>query len=1054
MHKLLVTGALMLALVGGARGENLTRFGTWFDQDYSGFDAANWTDTLGVWSYSGTGKNVFVPGEKPHIELNPGEEFLTFAPNAATAGERATAVEFVMRFQDGSAEDLLPADAKAGFTLNGGEDGCVFSGYTANGWIELGASGVTAEPDRDYLVRMELEYRTAKAHSEDPFKKIAYVSYSVDGVRLADAAGASWFPAPAAANKGAVGEIGFAGFGGSVGEIRGSEHLAPRAKVEFPLTRAKAGTAFAFNVSTNEGATLSGELTTRWFVGDWAGSYGDAPASSAATYAPTADDYAHWVKAVVYDDAGYAGEGRFWYSKLPVFYITTDDGKMPTASKEGHEGRLSVQGNDLYKNDYDGKLAEVKVRGNSTKGYPKKPYKLKLDKKADIFGLSGGTGAKNKHWVLLANYLDESSLRNVTGYGVSAALGMENVIHSTWVDVVFNGEYLGLYQLAEHIRVGEDRVSVYDWEDAGEKLAGKIVESDPTLTADDEDALAETLSTDFGWVTSGAVTYTNGVTYQAKKVWKKYTDDISGGYLVEFSNEYDELSKFVVTSRTVSVITMVNKPECLYTNPTMMDWLRDYLQDYFDGCTAADGYDSKGRHYSELADARQMAAYLLTMEVMGNNDASYKSRWAYKQQGEKLKFGPAWDFDWGCASPVSSSWKATTNADGVVTWSIPYSQTNGWRVAQYAGSNEVKKAGGYMLPGFWKEWPDDPFMAQQMVDVYRAARPALAELVRDGGTLDSQIAYLRESAAANESKWLYKIGFSGGATDVRDPGDAAWFKYYLAHRLLWLDTIFDKGGSELMAKIRTSKSAAPYTRSTDVGASYPVSEPVAHPADPKVGCASVAFAGVVPADLTAKEGASVRVYVNGLLAGSAALANGAAAVRIPATAFDPARTNVVAFDAVDAQGAILLRNWSLVSGSAATPVPDKAAVPPGGAAVAIPYAWLNEKYPAVTNNPAGAALPADYAALANKLEGGLSPLGKSVPFSYDYVAGTEPSDPTQFLTVEIDMDEMTDGVPKITPVPKLDGRVYTVLGTADLIRPKWEPATSDHRFFKVKVSVP
>lgn len=42
----------------------------------------------------------------------------------------------------------------------------------------------------------------------------------------------------------------------------------------------------------------------------------------------------------------------------------------------------------------------IRGRGNSTWICDKKPYKIKLSKKADLFGMG-----KNKHWVLLAEPL-------------------------------------------------------------------------------------------------------------------------------------------------------------------------------------------------------------------------------------------------------------------------------------------------------------------------------------------------------------------------------------------------------------------------------------------------------------------------------------------------------------------------------------------------------------------------------------------------------------------------------------------------------------------------
>lgn len=82
-------------------------------------------------------------------------------------------------------------------------------------------------------------------------------------------------------------------------------------------------------------------------------------------------------------------------SSLPVVYIDTEN-HAPIVSKDYYlNGTIEMQGNDRFNSDtttlYTGAL-EIKGRGNSTWGMPKKPYKLKLDKKTDIFGYG-----KSKH---------------------------------------------------------------------------------------------------------------------------------------------------------------------------------------------------------------------------------------------------------------------------------------------------------------------------------------------------------------------------------------------------------------------------------------------------------------------------------------------------------------------------------------------------------------------------------------------------------------------------------------------------------------------------------
>ena len=74
---------------------------------------------------------------------------------------------------------------------------------------------------------------------------------------------------------------------------------------------------------------------------------------------------------------------------------------------------------------------------------------------------------KNKHWVLLANYYDNSLLRNKITYWLGQQLNMAFTPKSEPVDVVMNGEYYGSYFLSQQVRVGSTRVDIDDLEAVG-----------------------------------------------------------------------------------------------------------------------------------------------------------------------------------------------------------------------------------------------------------------------------------------------------------------------------------------------------------------------------------------------------------------------------------------------------------------------------------------------------------------------------------------------------------------------------------------------------------
>ena len=486
----------------------------------------------------------------------------------------------------------------------------------------------------------------------------------------------------------------------------------------------------------------NGLVSYKWFRGDWKGDYETAAISTEASYTPVASDIEHFLKAVVYVDGNEILSSTLWLSKLPVIYIDTSDGADIIVKSDEKTSNVRVQGNAEFKQQYDG-LAFVKGRGNSSWGLPKKPYKVKLDKKTDMFGFG-----KQKHWVLLANYIDASSMRNKTAYDMSGAFGL---VHqdSTWVEVVFNGRFDGLYQFCEHVRVDATRVDIHNWEDD--------VENEEDLSSIDP-AVA----------------------------------DITGGYLWELSDEYDEVSKFKIdvtgngeTNEDIPV--MFNRPEFAFTNPAMMEWCSNFWHDVYAAWTSplnrtADGSVS----WEELCDIDSMVSYWLVNEIFGNDDAWYKSRYCYKDIGGKLTFGPVWDFDWGLGS-------VAVGTNSVSRWRLARENNSGWPVS------------------FYKEWLDDPWFCLKAMEKYWAMRPKFASLLAEGGDYDSSVACLHEAGLADDVRWNAARESSYGTNRRTQAGDAALFKWWMKTRLEWLDTQFADLDS-FVANVRNDASANPFVR--------------------------------------------------------------------------------------------------------------------------------------------------------------------------------------------------------------------------------------------------
>ena len=151
----------------------------------------------------------------------------------------------------------------------------------------------------------------------------------------------------------------------------------------------------------------------------------------------------------------YTVKAEFLLSAIPELTITTTDPSIAEIPSKDYylEGTLAVNGRGGYE-DYTGKT-EVKGRGNSTWGYPKKPYRLKLNKKAEICGLG-----KAKNYVLLANHLDPTLMLNSVAFKIGRLLELPFTNHAIPVDVVLNGIYKDSYLLTEQIEVKENRVDL------------------------------------------------------------------------------------------------------------------------------------------------------------------------------------------------------------------------------------------------------------------------------------------------------------------------------------------------------------------------------------------------------------------------------------------------------------------------------------------------------------------------------------------------------------------------------------------------------------------
>ena len=303
-------------------------------------------------------------------------------------------------------------------------------------------------------------------------------------------------------------------------------------------------------------------------------------------------------------------------------FIATETGNMRTV----HSNKDNKESGDILvveadgTEDYHGALSYIKGRGNTTWNLlNKKPYNIKLDKKASLLGMD-----ESKKWCLLANAQDHTMLRNKIAYDLADEIGLVYSPDSQFTDLYLNGEYVGVYQITEKIEEGKNNlVKIKDLTNETEKVNDEELETYPQVKPDTEKG--------------------------SKKYFEIPNDpeDITGGYLLEFDvdNKYDLEPSGFVTKRGQCVV--VKGPE--YASKAQIDYISSFVQDMEDAIYSFDGKNEKGKYYTEYLDLESAAIMYLIQEYTLNIDAGVTSFFLYKDSDEngdgKIHTAPVWDFD-------------------------------------------------------------------------------------------------------------------------------------------------------------------------------------------------------------------------------------------------------------------------------------------------------------------------------------------------------------------------------------------------------------------------
>ena len=431
---------------------------------------------------------------------------------------------------------------------------------------------------------------------------------------------------------------------------------------------------------------------------------------------------------------------------IPVVYLNIDESRgtiedmivspdhsaycYGTLSIDVPEGFHYSDFEDLACESVEGLDMSIRGRGNSTwQRSAKKPFKIKLDKKADLFSLGS-----NKHWVLVANAFDETLIRDRITAWLGDKLGFPFTPRGVPVDVVITGEeygtrYLGSYYLSENVRVDKNRIEIAELEEG---------DTDPDVITGGyvlQDAMQVREGSPDTFYTSRGVDW---ATHTPSFDTEEDSGGSEGGGGGGFGDGEDGEEAFVGSELGDA-----------YKNNAQQEYIQNYIQEFED--VLFEG----GIAYRDLMDVETAAKYWLVNIVSLNNDAyGTGSTYIYKDRDtddgvSKIYWGPLWDFDF--------AW-----THNMITTGFSYGHE--WMKPLFYDRGE----GGFVQE-LHKQWP--------------VMKAALEELIADGGVIDG---YYEETKASAEQNYAVLRPDS----DINYKDEVEKLKTWIRDRIDWVDENF------------------------------------------------------------------------------------------------------------------------------------------------------------------------------------------------------------------------------------------------------------------------
>lgn len=368
-------------------------------------------------------------------------------------------------------------------------------------------------------------------------------------------------------------------------------------------------------------------------------------------------------------------------SRTPVFVTAI----------EPFRGRAALLGPAAHRG-----MGGLNIRGQSSRGFPKKQYRMELShadglgQNVPLFGLPA-----NDDWILNGPYSDKSLLNNFLSYELHEQMGhyavrrrfVEVFLDESRGTLTYPTDYKGIYVLLEKIEIDSDRVDV--------ARMGPAVTEEPEVT---------------------------------------------GGYV--FKKDKDSRGDLSFSTRGGSGFNAqslkYHEPKPREINTAQRNWLRNHINSFEEALYATDWLTRTGaRHYSAFIDTDSFVDNHWIVEFTKQIDGYRLSNYFHKDRGGKVKMDPIWDWNLSFG-----------NADYLEGWS-----PSGWYWTLLGADDHIWLRRLITGSTSASTHTGDPDFNQAIVDRWSVLRTNIFNPTNVLARIDQIASYLNESKEREFTRW-------------------------------------------------------------------------------------------------------------------------------------------------------------------------------------------------------------------------------------------------------------------------------------------------------------